>query len=115
LGILDLLERIYAWDALLEKAPRLLGSGAFRSFPTPPIPLFTRLRALFFLFRRYLLTRNAAKRRLVLDLLRLVRSGRAQMGAVVQLLLFMVSFEGYLRFCRGQQGRVLQMLERDDS
>lgn len=113
-GALACLHRIYSLEAMTEKGTRLLGNGAFtRPPPAPPTP-WIRLRATLFVLRRFLLTRDAGRRRLLVALLRLAGSGAAHLAQVIPFLLFVESLRAWLAHADAHREEVLTRIREGD-
>lgn len=98
---LELLRELYSYERLLEKAPDVLGSGAFTHDDGAAIPATTKLRSTFNLLYSHLLTGGPEKRKLFLELFSLVKDQRATPGDVVRYLLFMESQNEFLDYAEG--------------
>ncbi len=112
--ILDTLDRVYAFNTLMKKGAAVLGNGAFRDLVQPPISAWVKLRTMWHLLVRYALSFDRFKRRLMFGLIRLVREGRIDVGAVMQYLLFISSIHGYQAFNKRQGRTVLPALRAND-
>jgi len=70
----------------------------------------TKARTMVHLLKRHLLTRDPYKRRLFVELFKLIKENRAAPGAIVQYLMFMDSFTGFLNSSRYQNQQILRRL-----
>lgn len=112
LGCLDALHRIYDYEAVADKAVRLLGNGAFAGSRDVGIGIAAKARSTAYLALTHIFTLDRHKRRLFLDLLRLVRRGVAHIGQVIPFLLFIASVRGYLAFSMRHKDAVLEQIRR---
>ena len=114
-GILSALREIFSFENLSVRGPSVLGNGAFLDRVTPEVSAWVKLRSVLHLLFRYALSLNRHKRRLLFQLIRMVRAGRLGMGAMMQYLMFVTSIRGYLRFNERRAPRILADLRRNDS
>jgi radical SAM superfamily enzyme YgiQ (UPF0313 family) len=108
------LERLFDYESLRQRALPVLGNGAFRRPDRGGVSGRDKFLSVVHLVRRYLFTRDRSKRRLFLDLARLGISGRASMPVIVEYLLFISSFHGYLAYNRAHRAEVLAKIRATD-
>jgi len=108
------LERIFDYEGVRRRALPVLGNGAFRRFNAGEVGLRDKLVSVVHLLRTYLFSRDPARRRLFLSLVRLGASGRTSMGVVVEFLLFIASFHGYLDYTRAHREEILAKIRAVD-
>jgi radical SAM superfamily enzyme YgiQ (UPF0313 family) len=108
------LQRMFACDEVRRKALVILGNGAFRRPGPSDLGVGDKLRAMLHLVRRYLLSRDAARRRLFVELMGLALAGRTSVPAVVEFLLFITSFQGYLAYLRENSADILARIATVD-
>jgi len=106
----ETLEKLYSYQSLCRKAPAVLGNGAFRVDTDVGFGALTKARTMVHLLKRHLLTRDPYKRRLFVELFKLIKENRAAPGAIVQYLMFMDSFTGFLNSSRYQNQQILRRL-----
>lgn len=94
------LDKMYDYDHLRRKALHVLGNGRFQRFNAGEIRPFDKFLSLLYLFRMYILTRDIDKRRFFFDLMGLAFKKKACIGIVVEFLVFIASFHGYLSYTR---------------
>lgn len=108
------LQKLFGYDVVREKALKVLGNGAFRRAPPAGVTVREKVLASWRLLRMFLLTTDSSKRRMFLSLVHLGTSGRASMGAVVEFLLMIASFRGYLAWLARQSPDVLAKIREAD-
>ena len=114
-GILTTLEEIFSFENLSVRGPAVLSNGAFLDRVTPKISAKVKLRSVLHLLFRYALSFNRHKRRLLFQLISMVRAGRLGMGAMMQYLMFVTSIRGYLRFNERRAPHILAELRENDA
>ncbi len=92
----DTLEKMYAYPTVLKKAATTFGNGRFIHYNEADISVMDKLRSMYYLFRQYRKTADIAKKELFRMLFAMARSGRVSMGSVIEYLLLIASFNGYL-------------------
>lgn len=110
----EMIEKMYSYGVVLEKARKTLGNGKFIHYNEADISVMDKLRSMLYLFRQYLATSNKPKRELFRDLFSLARKGHVSMGNVVEYLLLLASFNGYLKTTRKHRAEVLEQIKRSD-
>jgi len=110
----ETLERMFDYDLVRTKALPVLGNGAFHRFNAGEVGLRDKFVSVMHLLRMYLFTRDRAKRRLFLSLVRLGLVNRASMGVIVEFLLFVSSFHGYLDYTREHRDEILAKVKESD-
>lgn len=113
-GILSTLDKVYSYESLSRKGPAVLGNGAFVNQNQPPVSSWVKTKSMAHLFFRYFLFASRHKRRLLFRLLALIREKRADIGAVMQYLMFITSIHGYQAFNRRQGKMILPQLKAND-
>jgi len=108
------LEKMYSYEVTLEKARNILTNGRFTHYNEADISVIDKLRSMAYLFRQYLITGNAAKREMFRFLFSLARRGTVNMGNVVEYLLLLASFNGYLETTREHRAEILRLIEQND-
>ncbi len=92
----QIMEKMYSYEVVLEKAGKTLGNGRFTHYNEADVSLFDKLRSMAYLFRQYLVSDNVAKKQLFRMLFRLARQKKVSMGNIIEYLLLIASFNGYL-------------------
>jgi hypothetical protein len=110
----ETVERFFAPGTIRQKALGVFGNGAFQRFNEADISLSDKARSFLYLLREHLFTSDREKRRLFTDLFGLVARGKASGGSVVEFLLLISSFSGYLRDFREYRDGVLEEIRRRD-
>jgi len=110
----EVLERMFSCDVVLEKALRIFGTGAFCEYNSADITAADKLFSVLHLVDRYLLTTDRRKHKLLLGLFAQVRSKKASIGNVVEFLLLISSFIGYLEFTKDHRTRILETISLSD-
>jgi radical SAM superfamily enzyme YgiQ (UPF0313 family) len=108
------LERMFEPAIVREKALRVFATGAFRRYTAGDITATDKVLSLIHLTRFFVLSGNRERRRLLTDLLRLAWSGQAQIGHVVEFLLMISSFVGYLEFTKEHRAWIMERIARQD-
>jgi radical SAM superfamily enzyme YgiQ (UPF0313 family) len=110
----DTLRALYAPAAVRTRAVRLFSSGAFQREAKDVVPLGEKITTSATVLRRYLLTRDPAKRGLFLELMKLARTKRLAMDKLVLFLLSMEGIQDFLREANGYLPEVRAALARTD-
>ncbi len=108
------LEKMFDYDMVRRKAVPVLGNGAFHRFNAGEVGIRDKLVSVAQLLRMYLFTSNRAKRRLFVSLVKLGLTNRASMGVIVEFLLFVSSFNGYLQYTRDHRDEILGKITASD-
>ncbi len=111
LKCLETYEQIYSYKSIAVKITTALQTGAFGTAKIP-VPVKVKFRSLGFLFRQLVLGGGREGMSLLWAAFDLVRKGRTHPAQVVQLLLFIESFRGYLRYVRTRQNDILAMIRK---
>ncbi len=91
----ETLERMYSFEQIGEKALNLFSNGAFQyTFDDPNAGVAFKAKATAMLIRSYLLTGDKHKRKLFLELMKLVRQKKISPNIAI---IFLVSMEGFHR------------------
>ena len=107
-------EKMFSYEVVLPKARKTLGSGKFTHYNEADISVLDKLRSMAYLFRQYLVTDNTAKRELFSTLFSLARKGKVSMGNVIEYVLLVASFNGYLDATREHRARILEEIKLSD-
>ena len=110
----EVVEKLYSYESLCRKAQKVVGNGSFMDNADPGLSLWTKVRSTLTLARRHLLTRNRYKRKLFIELFKLVKENKAAPAAVVQYLMFADSFNGFLESCRAQNALIVEKLKENE-
>jgi radical SAM superfamily enzyme YgiQ (UPF0313 family) len=108
-----ILDRIYDPAEAASKGLAVLGNGAFVR-PPPAVSFMEKVTGFWYLLKTYLFTRDRARQRMFLDIFALGRKGVADMGKVVEYLLFMASLRRFLDRNRGLRAATLKELQAND-
>jgi radical SAM superfamily enzyme YgiQ (UPF0313 family) len=108
------LERLYSYEVVLKKARQTLGNGHFTHFNGADIGVIDKFRSIASLFRQYLATDNPAKKDLYQLLFHLAREKTASVGNIVEYLLLIASFNGYLTTTAAHRAEILRKIQKGD-
>ena len=110
----ETMDRMFDPAVVREKALRVFGTGAFRRYSAGDITFTDKVFSLLYLARFFLLSGNRDRRLLLTDLLRLAWSGRARIGHVVEFLLLISTFVGYLEFTKEHRAWIMERIAQQD-
>jgi radical SAM superfamily enzyme YgiQ (UPF0313 family) len=110
----ETLEKMLRYDAVRKKALEVFGSGNFRRYNDKDIRPRDKLRSLCHLARHFLMTSDREKRRLFADLFALVFQHRVSVGNVVEFLLLIVSFNGFLQYTKEHRVEIQRKIREND-
>ena len=108
------LEKMFSNEVVLEKALRVFDGGAFQRYNDGDISRSDKLFSMAHLILRYALSLDRGKRKLFAELLSLVFKKKAGIGNVIEFLLLISSFNGYLEFTKAHRVEVLEMIKSRD-
>jgi hypothetical protein len=111
---LEFLRRAFSYEVMNEKAARLFGGGAFARPETEEIGFGQKFLTTMFILDRFLVTGNAAKRRLLLDLFSMIRRKKITPGRAVVFLMSVEGFNEWLRHAESYLGDFRETLGRID-
>jgi radical SAM superfamily enzyme YgiQ (UPF0313 family) len=110
----SVLEKMFSYEVILQKACITLGNGHFTHYNEADIGIMDKLRSMAYLFRQYLSTGNPAKKKLYRMLFHLAREKKVSVGNVIEYLLLITSFNGYLRSTAAHRAEILKDIEGVD-
>ena len=110
----SVLEKMFSYEVVLQKAGITLGNGKFTHYNEADIGIMDKLRSMAYLFRQYLPTDNPAKKELYRMLFRLAREKKVSIGNVIEYLLLIASFNGYLQATAAHRAEILEEIEQVD-
>lgn len=110
----ETLEKMFSYDTVLKKAEKTLGSGAFTRYNEADISVRDKLNSIFHLIRRYVLTIDQSRRRFFTRLLALVFQQKASVGNVIEFMLVISSFNGYLEFISKHRAEIVEIIKQND-
>lgn len=110
----ETLEKMFDYRHVQDKIIPVLRTGAFTKFNEGEIGTREKILSILHLVRKCLLTRDKSARRLFGSLLGLALRGVAPPGVVVEYLLFVMSFHGYLQYTRSHRDEILQKIRALD-
>jgi radical SAM superfamily enzyme YgiQ (UPF0313 family) len=110
----ETLEKMFDYGLVRRKAVPVLGNGAFHRFNAGEVGFRDKFISSFQLIRMYLFSSDRAKRRLFLSLVRFGLTNRASMGVIVEFLLFVSSFHGYLDYTKEHREEILGKIAAAD-
>lgn len=87
--------RLFSWERLAERALRLFATGNFRHPGPEDVPTFEKVTVMARLSQRYLFSGNASKRRLFVELMKMVGDGTVAPDKVA---LFLLNMEAFSQF-----------------
>jgi len=99
-GYFDLLERVFDWDAISQRALNAFGTGHFNRGVSQAVPLVDKIRTALLIMRRFAFSLNKVKRKLFMDLFELSNQNKVSMDRVVIFLLTMEGYHDYLKYSR---------------
>jgi len=108
------LEKMFQPDVVLQKALRVFESGNFRHYSDADLTFLDKAACMAHLVRRLLLSRDPRQRALFTKLCSLGIRKRAAMGSIVEFLLLILSFSGYLEFTREHREEILEKIRKND-
>ncbi len=109
-----MLETMYSYKVVLQKAKIIFGNGKFTHYNEADISIMDKIRSMAYLFRQYLVTNNQPKRELFKTLFVMARRGKVTMGNVVEYLLLLASFNGYLDATKEHRAEILEQIRLSD-
>jgi len=107
-------EQMFSHEVILQKACKTFGNGKFTHYNEADISVIDKLRSMAYLVRQYLITDNSAKRQLFTKLFSMARKGKVTTGNIVEYLLIVASFNGYLETTREHRKRILEEIKLTD-
>lgn len=110
----ETLAKIFDFDHIRQKALSVMGNTKFQRTNSADITLRDKFTSIAHLISLYLLSFNKQKRKLFLDLLALVRKNITSINVVVEFLLFISSFHGYLNYTKKHSVEILKIIEQYD-
>jgi radical SAM superfamily enzyme YgiQ (UPF0313 family) len=108
------LEKMYSYEVVLKKAEKTLGNGHFTHYNEADISVMEKLRSIVYLLRNYLFTNNPAQKDLSRMLFRLMRQKRVSIGNIIEYLLLIASFNGYLQATATHRTEILKEIQKVD-
>ncbi|HBE02033.1 MAG TPA: hypothetical protein DC049_06100 [Spirochaetia bacterium] len=111
LNILKTLEQIYSYKNILKTIPALFSNKNFFRSSEQYIPPFIKLRTVWYFLKHFIFTLNREKRAVLFKLFMLVKNKTVQDSVAVQYLMFIESFNGYLKHCSRTGNKILPFLE----
>jgi hypothetical protein len=105
---------MYSYEVVLEKAEKTLGNGHFTHYNEADISVMEKLRSIVYLLRNYLFTNNPAQKDLSRMLFRLMRQKRVSIGNIIEYLLLIASFNGYLQATATHRTEILKEIQKVD-
>ena len=110
----ETLGRIFSFDHVRKKITTILSSGVFKRENTGDITVRDKFTSVAHLLSMYLFTLDRSRRQLLLDLFKLVRNDVTTMNVIVEFLLFISSFHGYLKYTRKHGPAILETIQQYD-
>ena len=119
-GILNTLERIYDYDNLRQNAVDLFSDGKFnkqakKTSISNQVGIKTKLKTTLIFIKWFVFEKDRKARKFLWELMRLIRSGKAESEVVIQYILFVESVKGYFKSCWEQEGVIINELEKRDA
>ena len=105
------IEKMYSYEVVLQKAGITLGNGHFTHYNEADISIMDKVRSMAYLFRQFLVTDNPAKKELYKMLFGLVRQKKVSIGNVIEYLLLIASFNGYLQATASHRAAILTEIQ----
>jgi radical SAM superfamily enzyme YgiQ (UPF0313 family) len=110
----DTLKKIFDFDHIRKKAINILSDSKFQRSKSADITIRDKFTSIAHLLSMYLITFNKQKRKLLLDLFAQVRKGITSINVVVEFLLFISSFHGYLKYTEKHSNEILKVIRKYD-
>ena len=110
----DTLADFFDYDHVRELVIAELKNAKFQREETADISTGDKFKSVFHLVNMYLLTFNKQKRKMFLDFIGLVRQGVSSINVIVEILLFISSFQGYLKYTKRHGPEILKKIEQYD-
>jgi hypothetical protein len=110
----ETLERIFNFDHIREMAISELNNSKFQRDNSVDITFRDKLYSVFHLVSMYLISFNKNKRKLFLDLIGLAQRKITSINIIVEFLLFISSFHGYLKYTKKHGPEILKIIEKSD-
>lgn len=110
----SMLAELYDFDHIRTKILPVLKTGKFTRGNTGDITTRDKFYSILHLIVMYLITFNKDKRKLFWDLLILVRKKITSINVVVEFLLFVSSFHGYLKYTKRHGPDILKIIKKYD-
>ncbi|MFH1435067.1 MAG: radical SAM protein [Pseudomonadota bacterium] len=111
---LSTLEKIYSYENLCKKGPAVLGNGAFSNEEKTHTDLSAKILGALKIMKDHIFTTDSHKRRLLLNLMGLVRDKATQPPDIFRYLLFMTSLHGFLQSTRERKQDILAHIRETD-
>jgi radical SAM superfamily enzyme YgiQ (UPF0313 family) len=111
---METLRRLYSFDTILKKAKMLFSEGTFTR-PGGSIPLFTRLRITFVIFREYLFSKDRNRRALFFYLMGLIRKKRIAVDKAFSFMLSMLSAHRQIRMNWESREKYRSLIRKNDA
>ena len=108
------LSKIFDYDHVRTLTIAELKNSTFQRDNSADITVGDKFRSVFQLVKMYLFTFNKQKRRMFLDFIGLVRQGTTSINIIVEILLFISSFHGYLKYTKQHGAEILKKIEQYD-
>lgn len=108
------LAKIFDFNHVREMVIAELNNSKFQRNNSVDITIRDKFNSVIHLIFMYLITLNKQKRKLFLDLISLVRQGITSINIIVEFLLFISSFHGYLKYTERHGHEILKMIEKYD-
>jgi hypothetical protein len=108
------LEKMFDYGHVRKKALQTLGNGAFQRFNEGEISPLDKFISLIYLIGMFVFTRDKSKRKIFYDLFALGLQKKINMGVVVEFLLFVASFHGYLEYTLQHRDKILDIIRKND-
>lgn len=110
----ETLAKMFSYEVVHEKAVKVFDNGAFQSYNDGDISVKDKFFSLMYLLRKFMLTTDRGKRRFFRDLMSLVFKKKASIGNIVEFLLLISSFNGYLQFTADHRMEILEKIKKND-
>jgi radical SAM superfamily enzyme YgiQ (UPF0313 family) len=111
---METLRRLYSFDTILKKAKMLFSEGTFTR-PGGSIPLVTRLRITFVIFREYLFSKDRNRRALFFYLMGLIRKKRIAVDKAFSFMLSMLSAHRQIRMNWESREKYRSLIRKNDA
>lgn len=108
------LEKMYSYPTVLKKAKRTFGNGKFIHYNEADISIGDKIRSIIYLLRQYFKTDLPEKKELFTMLFKMARNNKVSMGSMIEYLLLISSFNGYLDATSEHRQEILKEIEQVD-
>ncbi len=110
----ETLEKMFSYELVGQKAKNSLGSGSFTHYNEADISIREKFSSIAGLIKRYLFSGDRSRKVLLFDLFGAALNRRVTLGNVVEFLLMIASFNGYLEFTKEHRREIIKEISNND-